>query len=94
MLPVSLAEVPSLHRFTRYWSHEFSSSDERGLILRLRELLKHTSVMEPVVWSGTCKGQVQIGSGVPVPGDEMGCTLWVVEQHCYYLLPNQPNTLR
>ena len=69
MIPISLAEVPSLHRFTWYWGHEFCSSDERGSIFRLRELLKHTSVREPVVWSGIPKGLVQIGSGVPAPRD-------------------------
>ena len=81
MIPISIAEVPSLHRFTRYWGHEFCSSDERESMLRLRELLKHTSVREPVVWSSTCKGQVQIGSGVPAPGGETGCTVWVMEQY-------------
>ena len=75
MLPVSLAEVPSLHRFTQYWGHEFSSSDERGLMLRLRELLKHASIREPIILSSTCKSQVRIGSG------ETGCTPWVVVQH-------------
>ena len=50
-------------------------------MLRPRELLEHTSVMEPVVWSGTYIGQVRIGSSVLVPGGETGCTLWVVEQH-------------
>ena len=54
MIPVSLAKIPSLDQFTRYWGHEFcSSSDERGSILRPWELLKHTSVRELVVWSGT-----------------------------------------
>ena len=62
MILVSLAEVPSLHQVTRYWGHEFCRSDERRSILRLRELLKHTSVWEPVVWSGTRKVQVVIGS--------------------------------
>ena len=75
MIPVSLAEVPSLHQLTRYWGHEFCSSDEQGSMLRPREFLKHTSVKEPVVWSGTHKGQVQIGYGVPAPGDETDCTL-------------------
>ena len=56
MIPVSLAGVPSLHRFTWYWGHEFSKSDDQGLMLRLRELLKHTSVREPVVWSSIRKG--------------------------------------
>ena len=77
---LSLAKVPSLHWLSCYWCHEFCSSDERGSMLRLRELLKHTSVMKPVVWSSTHKGQVQIGSGVPAPGGETGCTLWIVEQ--------------
>ena len=44
-------------------------------------ILKHTSAREPVVWSCTRKSQVRIGSGVPAPGGETGCTLWVVEQH-------------
>ena len=49
MIPISLAEVPSFHRLTRYWGHEFRSSDKRESMLRPRELLKHTSVREPVV---------------------------------------------
>ena len=81
MIPIILAEVPSLHWFTRYWGHEFSSSDELKSMLRPRELVEHTSIREPVVWSGTRKGQVQIGFCVPAPGDETDCTLWVVEQH-------------
>ena len=28
VIPISLAEVPSLHWFTRYWGQEFCSSDE------------------------------------------------------------------
>ena len=67
MIPVSLVEVSLLHRFTQYWGHEFCSSDEQGSMLRPRKLLKHTSVREPVVWSGTRKGQVRIGSGVSHP---------------------------
>ena len=81
MIPVNLVEVPFLHRFTRYWGHEFCSTDERGSMLRVRELLKHTSVMKPVVWSGTRKGQVRIGSGIPALECETGCTLCVVEQY-------------
>ena len=81
MIPVSLVGVLSLRWSTRYWDHEFCSSDERWSMLRPRELLKHTSLREPVAWSGTRKGQVQIDSGVPAPGGETGCTLWVVEQH-------------
>ena len=69
MIPISLAEVPSLHRLTQYWGHEFCSSDGRRSILRLREFLKHTSVREPLVWSGTRKGQILIGSGIPAPQD-------------------------
>ena len=60
MIPVSLEEVPSLHQFTHLvWGHKFCSSDERWLMLRTKEILKHTWVREPVVWSGTHKGQVQ-----------------------------------
>ena len=70
MISVSLVEGPSLHRLTQYWGHEFCSGDKRGSMLRPRELLKHTSVREPVVWSG-----------VPVPGGESDCTLWVMELH-------------
>ena len=81
MISVSLVKVPSIHWLTPYWSHEFCSSDERGLMLRPRELLKHTSVREPVVWSSTHKGQVRIGSGVPGPRGGIGCILWTVEQH-------------
>ena len=50
-------------------------------MLRQREILKHRSVREPVVLSGTHEGQVQIASVVPALGGETGCTLWVVEQH-------------
>ena len=50
-------------------------------MLRPRELLKHRSVREPVVWSGTRKSQVWIDSAVPAPGGKTDCTLWVVEQH-------------
>ena len=42
-------------------ANKFVSSDERGLMLRLRELLKPTSVSEHVILFGTCKVQVQIG---------------------------------
>ena len=80
MIPVSLAEVPLLHWFTQYRGHEFCSNDEQGSMLRPRELLKHTYVREPVVWSGTRKGQVRISSSVPAPGSETGCTLWIIEQ--------------
>ena len=80
MIPMSLAEVPSLHWLTRYWGHESCNSDEQKSMLRLRELLKNTYVREPVVWSSTRKGQVHIGSGVSAPGGETGCTLWVAEQ--------------
>ena len=50
MIQVSLVEVSLLHQFTWYWDHEFCSSDERGSILRPREILKHTSLREPVIW--------------------------------------------
>ena len=72
---VNFAEVTLLHWFTRYWSHEFCSNDERRSMLRPRELFKHTSVREPVVWSSTHKGQVQMYSSIPEPGGETGCTL-------------------
>ena len=81
MIPVSLAEVPLLHWLTQYWGHEFCSIDEREPMLKLRELLKHTSVREPVDWSGTHKGQVLFSSSVSAPKGETGCTLWMVEQH-------------
>ena len=42
------------------------------------ELLKHTSVGEPVVWSGAHESQVQIDSSVSVPRGETECTLWIV----------------
>ena len=79
MILVSLTEVPSLHWLTRYWGHEIHSSDERGSMLRLRELLKHTSVRKFVVWSSTRKGQVRIGSGAPAPGGKTHCTIWILE---------------
>ena len=75
MIPISLAEVPSLHWFTRFWGHKFCSIDERGLKMRFRELLKHTTVRELAVWSSTHKGQIWIGSRVPAPGGENDCTL-------------------
>ena len=53
MIPVALAEVPLLHWFTRCWGQVFSSSDERGFMLRIRELLKHTSIGERAFLSGT-----------------------------------------
>ena len=81
MIPISLVEVQLLHWLTWYWGHKFCSSDEQESMLRPRELLKHTSVREPVVLSGTRKGLVRIGSSYPVPGGENGCTLWVVELH-------------
>ena len=81
MIPISLVEVSLLHRLTWYWGHEFWSSDEQRSMLRPREVIKHTSVREPVVWSSNHKGQVQIGSGVPEPGGETDSILWVMEQH-------------
>ena len=65
MTLVSFAEVPSLHRLTRYWGQEFCNSGERGMMLRPRELLKHIFVRKPVVWSG----------------GETYYTLWMVEQY-------------
>ena len=73
VIPVSLAEVPSLYQLTQYWGYEFCSNDERWLMLRPMELLKHKSVQDPVVWLGTRKGQVRIGSS--------DCTVWIVEEH-------------
>ena len=81
VMPVNLAEVPSLHGFTWYWGHNLCSSHKGRPILKPKELLRHISVREPVVWSGTRKGQIRIGSSVPAPGDETHCTLSVVEQH-------------
>ena len=81
VIPVSLAEVPLLHQLTRYWGHKFCSSDERGSMLRPRELVKHKSVRKPVVWSSTRKGQIRIDSGVLATRSETDCTLWIMEQH-------------
>ena len=43
VIPFSLLEVLSFHRLIWYWGHKFFSSDERGSMLRLKELLKHPS---------------------------------------------------
>ena len=81
MLSVSLSEVLSLHWFTLYWGDKLYSSDERGSMLGLRDLPKHTFVREPVVWSDIHKGQLWIGSGVSMLGGETGCTPCVLEQY-------------
>ena len=44
-------------------------------MVRQRELLKHISAREPVVWLALKKGQIEIGSFVPMSGGETGCTL-------------------
>jgi len=80
VLPISLAEIPTLQRIAGGRYFELRWRYEGGSVLWPRELSQNTSVRQLVVLANTCKSQVRVGADVPSVRGETICSLWVVQQ--------------